>query len=331
LDVVVNALGCRPAPFIVVINGAGARVNNQTCSPPVRRNHTCRTMAFVEEEEETIQTATQTLLPPTIDSKKTKIIEWDQIALFKKWAIPVVVVYLLVGAISFVYFEKHNDHNRHPMSFLNGIYFAAVTLSTVGYGDYEPETPASKIFTCAYIVVGLSIIASGMSICAVDAFEHVGEGNTANSIKLLAADKFRTRRDDNNASNSAGNSSSSSWFLKLSTPLVQVFALALVCTFFVRFNEKTDWVDAFYFSVITLSSVGYGSLRSMKASTKIFLVFYVLIGVAVAANCLGNVVVVWIELRQEANLRAFVDQGITVDTILEMGQRLQDGQFCARS
>ena len=42
---------------------------------------------------------------------------------------------------------------------LDAVYFSIVTLATVGYGDFAPHTAAGKIFTMAYIVVGIGLLA----------------------------------------------------------------------------------------------------------------------------------------------------------------------------
>ncbi|KAB2816657.1 MAG: two pore domain potassium channel family protein [Bacteroidetes bacterium] len=41
---------------------------------------------------------------------------------------------------------------------LDSLYFSVITLTTIGYGDFSPQTDAGKIFTLIYIVVGLGII-----------------------------------------------------------------------------------------------------------------------------------------------------------------------------
>ena len=41
-----------------------------------------------------------------------------------------------------------------------------ITLSTVGYGDLDPMTPLSKIFTMAFILLGISIFVSFASMLA---------------------------------------------------------------------------------------------------------------------------------------------------------------------
>jgi voltage-gated potassium channel Kch len=41
---------------------------------------------------------------------------------------------------------------------VDSFYFSVVTLTTVGYGDFSPDTTAGKLFTTIYIFSGLSII-----------------------------------------------------------------------------------------------------------------------------------------------------------------------------
>jgi len=61
-------------------------------------------------------------------------------------------------------------------------------------------------------------------------------------------------------------------------------------TVFYHFVEKFSWVDAYYFSVITLSTVGYGDLTPVTTAGKIFTTFYILIGVGIIAAFVSHVV-----------------------------------------
>ncbi|WP_068108789.1 potassium channel family protein [Tropicimonas marinistellae] len=57
-------------------------------------------------------------------------------------------------------------------SFLEGwgvvdsIYFATVTIATVGYGDLAPQTSAGRLFTVGYIVVGIGLFVALASALA---------------------------------------------------------------------------------------------------------------------------------------------------------------------
>lgn len=43
-------------------------------------------------------------------------------------------------------------------SWVDSVYFTVITLTTVGYGDLNPTTTASKLFTVVLILVGLGVI-----------------------------------------------------------------------------------------------------------------------------------------------------------------------------
>ena len=49
---------------------------------------------------------------------------------------------------------------------VDSFYFSVVTLTTVGYGDFSPETTAGKLFTTVYIFSGLRIITAVASSIA---------------------------------------------------------------------------------------------------------------------------------------------------------------------
>lgn len=42
-------------------------------------------------------------------------------------------------------------------SFIDALYFAVVSMATVGYGDFSPVTAIGKIFTMGYLVIGIGI------------------------------------------------------------------------------------------------------------------------------------------------------------------------------
>lgn len=64
---------------------------------------------------------------------------------------------LLIWMVSLLLLGTVFYHYAEGWSWLDSIYFCVITLSTVGYGDLDPSTPESKIFTMAYIFMGLSV------------------------------------------------------------------------------------------------------------------------------------------------------------------------------
>ncbi len=56
----------------------------------------------------------------------------------------------------------HFEHEAQPQAFasvFHALWWAMVTLTTVGYGDVYPITPGGKIFTALLLLIGLGVVA----------------------------------------------------------------------------------------------------------------------------------------------------------------------------
>ncbi|WP_254430597.1 MULTISPECIES: potassium channel family protein [unclassified Ruegeria] len=73
---------------------------------------------------------------------------------------------LLAFTLGMVLWASVFYHYVEGWSWLDSIYFSVVTISTVGFGDFSPQTAAGKIFTMVYIIVGLGIFVAAATTIA---------------------------------------------------------------------------------------------------------------------------------------------------------------------
>jgi len=59
-------------------------------------------------------------------------------------------IWIMIGTLVYHYIEQWD--------WIDAVYFCVVTLATVGYGDFTPTTPFTKIFTIFYIMNGIGIL-----------------------------------------------------------------------------------------------------------------------------------------------------------------------------
>lgn len=64
-------------------------------------------------------------------------------------ALIIFIIIILIGGIIY--------SNLEGWSYIDSIYFSAVTITTLGYGDFAPQTDIGKIFTILFSVSGIAI------------------------------------------------------------------------------------------------------------------------------------------------------------------------------
>jgi len=165
------------------------------------------------------------------------------------------------------------------------IYFSVVVLTTVGYGDILPSTDGEKMFTCFYALSALVIAA-----CAVS--------NVMDAIHEYAAEKAAEARSESGdvgifEGREQKNKERRLAMLKNLGLFTVLIALGTVVfgtgkDWAGEESEGSDWVNAFYLSVITLTTMGFGDFSSTSDGEKAFNIFFMIIGIPVFAGCLGT-------------------------------------------
>lgn len=90
----------------------------------------------------------------------------------------IMVLVIMLGSIMYVVEQGENGFFSIPLS----IYWAVITLTTVGYGDIVPVTDLGKFIATFIMLLGYSIIAIPTGIVSVEISRSLGERYQNNRI-----------------------------------------------------------------------------------------------------------------------------------------------------
>jgi len=69
----------------------------------------------------------------------------------------VISISTLIGIGTWVF------HVIENWTWAQSFYFSVTTLTTVGYGDINPSTDGSRIFTAIYILIGVGVVIAALT------------------------------------------------------------------------------------------------------------------------------------------------------------------------
>lgn len=149
-------------------------------------------------------------------------------------------VYYGIGVLYYTTYEK--------WTVIESFYFITATITTCGYGFFHPTTNSAKIFTIFYMFIGLIIIFTVIQGLADNYLSDAQE----ELIRLLSYVKSNIYK------NNEVMIRSTMLQYKIFLSLVSVFSFAFIGTLFFASNENWTVIDALYWTVCTMTTVGYG-------------------------------------------------------------------------
>lgn len=72
---------------------------------------------------------------------------------------------------------------------------------------------------------------------------------------------------------------------------------------FHKLEDGWSWIDSFYFSVVTVTTVGYGDLYPTNEGARLFASFFILFGVAIMTASLGYIGTSLLKKREQRILK----------------------------
>ena len=109
---------------------------------------------------------------------------WASSRKISVFLLAVFTVVVIIGSLMYVIEGEQNGFTDIPTS----IYWAIVTLTTVGYGDLSPQTPVGKALASLAMIIGYAIIAVPTGIVTVELSQATRNAATSRTCRECGAD-----------------------------------------------------------------------------------------------------------------------------------------------
>lgn len=94
--------------------------------------------------------------------------------------------------------------------------------------------------------------------------------------------------------------------IEITAAVSTLFIWIGIGTLMFRHLEPWTWIQSFYFSVVTITTVGYGDLAPSSDMTRLFTAFYILIGVSIGIGALGLIGAQLVKRREKSLLERLI-------------------------
>ncbi|CAA7408388.1 unnamed protein product [Spirodela intermedia] len=214
-----------------------------------------------------------------------------------------VVIYLVCGVLVYV-LTRGSFEGHKTTAVVDGFYFSVVTLCTIGYGDIVPNSEFTRLFTCSFILFGFGfvyILLNGLLAHFLDTQEGLlvtmVDGDRLSAALQTYVMDVKKRR------------------MRVRMKVVLAVAVVAVCialgTCMARLLEGLSWLDSFYLSVTSVTTVGYGDIAFKTVGGRIFAVVWLLVSTLAVARAFLYLVELRFDRRSRGVARWFLRKKMT--------------------
>lgn len=192
-----------------------------------------------------------------------------------------VVGWFLIGIVVFTQELTFGKERRH-LTVIEAVYLCSQIMTTVGYGDFAPSTKVGFGFIACYLLLGVTFF--GLLFAELLNFANGSQKQLGNVSTVGARSSAVKQRHVRHTKGRYDQ------FLQALLPCVILAVLGTLFFHYYPGEDKPFW-QAFYTSVVSLTSVGFASFHPVTQIGYLFTSVWLLFGVASTANMivtLGN-------------------------------------------
>jgi hypothetical protein len=198
--------------------------------------------------------------------------------LWKAWEVllklAVVTLYYVFGCLYYC--------NMEGWSIINSIYFTTISVSTIGYGDITCSHDSCRAFTVFYVGLGIVLIVGLITSSVISVLGSYEERVVEVGRGILQLHPENRKRKI--------------FYLYalhiLYATILLGFPLILGAVMFwlmARDQMDVTVIMAFYWSAQTCMTIGYGDLRFMESSDKIYISCFVFLAIACVSAAIAQI------------------------------------------
>ena len=258
--------------------------------------------------------------------------------------------YLLFSAW-FLHVFLADEHTKKFHTWIDTMYFVFITILTIGYGDVYPTTDAGKSYVIVFILVGAclgSVILGYVAEWVLATQERVLEAIAKRRARVMSADveKIRERLSDASKRSIARAergerdiarrrmddamdepTETESPDEKYDASNVPVLKALFVVLFFTTVGalgmmaiENLSFTTAFYWAVVTVTTVGYGDVTPKTDFGKIFTCVFATLAVGTVGWAISTIAELYIKASLVNDANEKLDQcRVTPEYLAEVG------------
>lgn len=220
-----------------------------------------------------------------------------------------LIIYLSLGVVIYSFnTDNFTGVETHPV--VDALYFCIVTMCTIGYGDITPSSPATKLFSITFVLVGfgfIDILLSGMVSYMLDLQENYLLKSIKNGV---------TRSRDTRSYIIDVKKGRMRIRMKVALALGVVVLCIGVGVAFMHYVEELDWLDSFYLSVMSVTTVGYGDRAFNSLSGRVFASIWLLVSTLAVARAFLYLAEARVDKRHRRMAKWVLGQDMTVAQFL---------------
>lgn len=239
----------------------------------------------------------------------------------------VFLVYVCAAAVTLQHMNDEPDFD----TFIDTVYFIAITVTTVGYGDMSPKSDAGKIFVMVFIVVGVALAGVMMTKITdwmLETQKNAVKRSEQKAQEMMQKDLAKLKQNlgahvseaelARSLSSKEAQGKSKVEANPIASALVVISIVVTLGAVVMGQLEGISFLDGCYWSIVTSTTVGYGDVTPKSDDGRIFASFYAFITVGVMGWAVGQIAssAISTSVEASAHVEAFK---LTPESLVQMG------------